>query len=132
LSKGCPKVLTGNSHVCGNMVYVQGNTYAFSSPPRPHPPERVNVHTYTADLGRQRSYVHRTRVQKTRAICRGRFQYNNVLCSLQGTQWQEAQCSSLSLWHTYKLRGYYQYWAIPIYIRFYSIYVKSAEQTLYS
>jgi hypothetical protein len=34
LSKGCPKVLTGNSHVCGNTVYVQGNTYASSSPPR--------------------------------------------------------------------------------------------------
>jgi len=34
--------------------------------------------------------------------------------------------------HRYKLRGYYQYWAIPIYMRFYSAYVKSAERTLYS
>jgi hypothetical protein len=42
----------------------------------------------------------------------------------------------LSLYHMYKLRGctlpnpcqyYHQYRAIPIYIRFYSIYVKSAE-----
>ena len=37
------------------------------------PPERASVHTYTADLGRQLSYVHRIRVQKTRAIRRGRF-----------------------------------------------------------
>jgi hypothetical protein len=36
-----------------------------------------------------------------------------------------------SLWHTYKLKGYHQYWAVPIYIRFYSVYMKCAEQTLY-
>ena len=34
---------------------------------------RASVHTYTADLGRQMSYVHRIRVQKTRAIRRGGF-----------------------------------------------------------
>jgi hypothetical protein len=50
---------------------------------RPGPPsERASVHTYTADLGRRMSHVHRIRVQKTCAIRRGRFQCNNALCSL--------------------------------------------------
>jgi len=40
-------VLTGNSHACGNTVYVQGNKYASSSPPRTPSweGERTNVHS---------------------------------------------------------------------------------------
>jgi hypothetical protein len=60
-------------------VVIRYTYKAIRTRPRlcPGPPsEKASVHTYTADLGRQMSYVHRIRVQKTRAIRRGRFQCN--------------------------------------------------------
>jgi len=60
-------------------VVIRYTYKAIRTRPRLHPgppPERASVHMYTADLGKEGSYVNRVRVQKTRAICRGRFQCN--------------------------------------------------------
>jgi hypothetical protein len=62
-----------------------------TSPPRP-PPERVNVRTYVP-WGKSRlwlrTWYERDHVYKRLMLCRGRFQYNNVLCSTAAAQWDD-------------------------------------------
>jgi hypothetical protein len=112
--RGAPKCL----QAIATYVVIRYTYKAIRTRPRLRPGDpllrgRAYVHTYTADLGRRMSYVHRIRVQKTRAICRGRFQCNNALCPLQGTYWQGTQCYSLSStgtsWEATTSTGQYQY-----------------------
>jgi len=117
LSKGCPKMLIGNSHVCGNAVYVQGNTYASFYPPRTPfwEGERTYVHSRprqpnafcTQGTCREDSHYTQREVSMQKCIM---FTIGNLLSSGKEPN------TSLSLAQvSYKLRGYYQYRAIPIY-----------------
>jgi len=65
-----------------------------TSPPRP-PSERANVRTYVRTLGQVEAiatYTVQNHMYRRLAQCRGRFQYNNVVCSMEPAQWED-QCA---------------------------------------
>jgi hypothetical protein len=67
-------------------------------------------------------------VYRRLVLCRGRFQYNNIAPEQEASE----KTNALSLRDRQEPGQYYQYQAIPRYVRFCDAYVKSAKGRLCS